>query len=392
MKIFHFDGPTWAFLTPDQMYDEEGKLRRAHMHYKNADIYFLSVMNKCLFEPRKTKVSLDGSIRCEAWIGDPEKKKFERIKLSFPLSEILYDMPGIKDRFKNRNEFLFYVLFNQYRPKRHFKNKLYTLALKFIKRGMISPAFGFVILRAIYSLDITVRHETRFEINIFDPVADAITDNKKAAEARKKDPHFYNLNEENWDILKTKEVDYSKLPGAGGIENCRLTIDQIVNHFGIDVGNQKIAYIGKTEQEPFDRLFPHKKLNELDAKLLKNEYETLIIHLFGFMSWDEPVLSFLPTTSIPKTDAITIAEAELINYFKPSENDIYVKDDGKANWNHTKLLLREKYRIIRGLLDVDGQYAKFYTSHVGNKKLNRHEIEVDLHAYYSVQQKNAVDS
>ncbi|WP_303288853.1 hypothetical protein [Marinobacter sp. SS8-8] len=71
MKNFHFDGPTWAFLTPEQMYDEEGKLRRAHKHYQNADIYFLSIMNKCLFEPRKTKVSSDGSIKCEVCVGDP---------------------------------------------------------------------------------------------------------------------------------------------------------------------------------------------------------------------------------------------------------------------------------------------------------------------------------
>ncbi|MFB2830927.1 hypothetical protein ACE1BS_15165 [Aeromonas jandaei] len=381
MKTFHFDGPTWAFLTPEQMYDEEGKLRRAHKHYQNADIYFLSIMNKCFFEPRKTTISSDGSIKCEVCVGNPSKKKFDRISISFPLSEIMYSMPGIKDRFKSRNEFLFFVLFNQYCPKSFFKIRLYEFSRHLLKRGIISTTLCFNVLRLIYSSEITVRHETRFEINIFDPLAHCITNNEKAEQERKANPRFYTLNEADWDTSKTKNVDYSKLPGAEKGENCRLTIDQIINYFDIEVGNQKVAYIGKTEQEPFDRLFPHKKLNELDAKLLKNEYETLIIHLFGFMNWDEPILSSLPITSISKADAISIAEAELINYFKPSENDKFVRDDGKANWKHIKLLIRNRYQQIRGLLDVDSQYAKFYTLHVGEKKLNRHEVDVDLVAY-----------
>jgi hypothetical protein len=392
MKNFHFDGPTWAFLTPEQMYDEEGKLRRAHKHYQNADIYFLSIMNKCLFDPVKTKVSFNGNIECEVCLGDPVKKQFDRIKVSFPLPEIFYTMPGIKDRFKSRDEFLFFVLFNQYRPKSSFKGRLYNISLTLLKKGAISPNLCFKALRAIYASEVTVRHETRFEINIFDPLADCMTNNEKAEIARNSNPRFYALNEADWDKSKTKEVDYSKLPGAGDIENCRLTVDQVINHFDIEVGNQRVAYIGKTEQEPFDRLFPHEKLNKLDAKLLKNEYETLVIHLFGFMNWDEPVLSLPPRTSISETDAITIAEAELINYFKPTENDKYVKDDGKANWKHIKLLLNKRYKNISGLLDIDGQYAKFYTDHVGTRRLNRHEIDVNLEAYVSVQQENARNS
>lgn len=378
MKKFHFDGPTWAFLTPEQMYDEEGKLRRAHKHYQNADVYFLAIMNKCFFDPSKTKVTLDGGIRCEVYVGDPENKKFNRINLKFPLADILYAMPEIKARFRNRDDFLFFVLLNQYLPKSILKINIYRFVKKLVNNGTLSKLFGFKVLRLIYSSEIKVRHESRFEINVFDPVADAITDNGKAAKARKANPHNINLNEVDWDSNKTKEIDYDKLPGAGDKENCRLTIDQILNYFSIDIGNQKIAYIGKTEQEPFDRLFPHKKLNELDAKLLRNEYETLIIHLFGFSHWDEPVVSLTPYTSVAKSDAITIVEAELINYFKPSENDKFVNDEGKADWKHIKLLLGKKYRQIKGLLDIDGQYTKFYTTHVGNKKLNRHEIDVDL--------------
>ena len=47
------------------------------------------------------------------------------------------------------------------------------------------------------------------------------------------------------------------------------------------------------------------------------------------MNLDEPVYSFPPKTSLSKSDAITIAEAELINYFQPQENGNYVKDKGK---------------------------------------------------------------
>jgi hypothetical protein len=388
MKNFHFDGPTWAFLTPEQMYDEEGKLRRTHKHYQNADIYFMAIMNKCFFSPHKTRVTLNGRIRCEVCIGNPAKKKFYRKKLTFPLAEILYAMPGIKDRFHSSDGFLFFVLLNQYTPTSALKKRIYLSIIKLFKAGALPPEFAFKTLRAIYSSEIIVRHETRFEINIFDPVADAITGNEKTEETRKANSRFHDLNGEDWDSKKTAEIDYSKLPGAGEKENCRLTIDQIINHFDIDVGNQKIAYIGKTEQEPFDRLFPHKKLNELNAKLLKNEYETLIIHLFGFMSWDEPIVSWPPRTSISKADATTIAEAELINYFKPIENEKYVNNGGKSDWKHIKLLLREKYSIIRGLLDVDGQYAKFYTSHVGDNKLNRHEIDVELTNYRSAQRED----
>ncbi|GAB6070866.1 hypothetical protein JCM30760_19630 [Thiomicrorhabdus hydrogeniphila] len=392
MKNFHFDGPTWAFLTPEQMYDEEGKLRQAHKHYQNADIYFLSIMNKCFFNPKKTKVSIAASIKCEISVGDPAKKMFDRISVSYSLAEVLYSMPGINDRFRSRDEFLFFVLFQQYQPKTLFKRKLYNFSRRLLTKNVISKNSCFKILRAIYSSDIGVRHETRFEINIFDPLVDCITNNEKAEEAKKRDTRFYDLNEADWDTSKTKEIDYSKLPGAGDFENCRLTINQIINHFDIKVGNQKIAYIGKTEQEPFDRLFPHKKLNKLNAKLLKNEYETLIIHLFGFKNWDTPILSIPPKTTISESDAITIAEAELINYFKPPENDTYVKDNGKHNWKHIQLLLKNGFKNIRGLLDVDGQYAKFYTPHVGKRRLNRHEIDINLDDYRSVQPKNTVDS
>ncbi|MCS0031256.1 hypothetical protein NB539_03730, partial [Vibrio parahaemolyticus] len=261
MKTFHFDGPTWAFLTPEQMYDEEGKLRRAHRHYENADIYFLSIMNKCVFIPEKTKVSMSGDIRCEINFGNANEKKFERIKISYPLAEVIYSMPGIKDKFESRDDFLFHVLFYQYKPNGLLKGKILSITKKLLKNNLITNQVCFKILSAIYASEIQVRHETRFEINIFDPLTECMTDTKKAEEHKKRNPRFHALNSENWNKEKTKNIDYTKLPGAGDKENIRLTIEQIVNHFDIDVGYQRVAYIGKTEKEPFERLFPHKKLN-----------------------------------------------------------------------------------------------------------------------------------
>lgn len=391
MKTFHFDGPTWLFLTPEQMYNEEGKLREAHNHYKNADIYFLSIMNKCLFNLNKTKVDFDGNIKCEIFLGNPVEEKFKPINISFPLSEIQYSKPEIKNRFASRDQFLFTVLLNQYQPKNRLRAKLYNLFRKLFRNNMIPLTLCFKILKFFYSMEITVSHKTRYEINIFDPLADCIINNEKAEIARKENPTFYANNQISWDKSKIKDIDYNKLPGTGDLENCRLTVDQIMNHFNIEVGNQKIAYIGKTEQEPFNRLLTHSKLIKLSAKLLKNEYETLIIHLFGFNNWDESILLPPSNTAIAKADAITIAEAELINYFKPMENNDYIKDDGKAKWKHIQLLLNKGYKNVRGLLDIDDQYAKFYTAHIGDEKLNRHDININLEAYDTVERKSKVN-
>lgn len=392
MKKFHFDGPTWTFLTPEQMYDEEGKLREAHKYYQNADIYFLTIMRKCLFDPSKTRVSLNGNINCEILVGDPANKKFERVRVSYPLPEIWYAMPSVKARFKSRNEFFFTVLFNQYTPKSGIKRKCFLALRKLMKKGYISSNMGIKMLVAIYSTEISVRHENRYEINIFDPLVKSMTDDDKAEQARKKDPKLYALDDLEWDIERKKGVDFTKLPGADSNENCRLKVDQIVNYFNVDIGGQRIAYIGKTEQEPFERLFPHTKLNELNGKLSINEFESLVLHLFGFMYWDEPTNPFNPSSSISKSDAITVAEAELINYFKPPKNDDYVKDKGKPKWKHIRDLKRRGYKKIVGLVDIEGQYAKFFTSHIEGKGSNRHEIEIDLSRYPSVQQKNTSDS
>ncbi len=325
-------------------------------------------------------------------LGDPERKTYQHISVSYPLSEIWYAMPSVKASFRTREEFLFNILFNQHTPHSTLRKRIYSAVKCLIRKKIIPLHLGYKLLVATYSSEIKIRHETRYEINIFDPLIESMTDERKAKKAKEKNPEIYALNDADWDMEKKEKIDFSKLPGNFFGENCRLKIDQIINYFNIDVGGQRIVYIGKTEQEPFDRLFPHTKLNELNGKLSVNEFEGLVIHLLGFKSWDEPVYSLSPKTSLSKSDTITIAEAELIDYFKPQENEDFVKDKGKPQWKHIKLLTKKGYSKIRGLLDVDGPYAKFYTPHLGNIGKNRHEIDVDLNQYRSVQQKNAADS
>lgn len=378
MKSFIFDGPTWAFVTPDQMYDEEGELRKAHKHYQNADIYFITLMKKCLFNPSKTRVSLNGDIECQVLLGDPERKTYKKISVAYPLSDIWYAMPSVNASYKTREEFLFNVLLKQHSPNSRIKKKFYSIVKLLIKRKLLSVRIGYRLLVAIYASEIRVRHDTRYEINIFDPLAESLTNTVKAMEARKRNPELYALNDVDWDLEKKGKVDFSKLPGANSKENCRLKIDQIIHNFNIDVGGQRIAYIGKTEQEPFDRLFPHTKLNELNGKLSVNEFESLVIHLFGFRCMDEPLISLPPKTSLSKSDAINIVEAELINYFKPEKNIDYVSNNGRFNWKHIKLLETKGFRKIIGLLDIDGPYGKFFTPHLGFTGKSCHKIEVNL--------------
>ncbi|UVK86130.1 hypothetical protein LOY52_14640 [Pseudomonas sp. B21-051] len=392
MKIFHFDGPSWAFLTPEQMYGEQGKLRLAHKHYQDANIYFLSVMNVCRFNPKKTRVTLNGDLQCEVEIGDPESRTFRYLQCSFPLVDMLHSLPGFMSRFPDRDTFLRYLLLERYLPQKKVKRQLYLATIRAYAKTWLSERFALKILLGIYSREVEVDHDTRYEIKIFDPFWDAVTDDKKAVDSRKNHPDFHALNNAMWDTTKTEEVNYSLLPGAEGRANCRLTIDQIVNHFGLDVGNQRIAYIGKTEQEPFERLFPHTTLNELNSELARNEYESLIIHLFGFRMRSLDLTSNKELKTLTKSEAITITEAELINYFKPLKNVDYVKNHGKPKWEHIKLLLNKKYKSIRGLLEIDRQYARFYTAQVGDQKLNKHEIDVDLNAYRPVSKKGTAKS
>lgn len=377
MKTFHLHGPTWAFFTPEQMYGEEAKLRSTNLNYQNADLYILTKMRKVFFDESKTRVTSDGHVLVEIKVGNPKSKTYEIKKLSIPLVLFTYEIPSVKETFKSMEHCFFNILYNQYAPKSKLKLKTFELAKKLHSLGFLPLKLLFRYMKYIYSTEIRVSHENLYEINVYDPIIECTTNNAKAEEYQNKYPKKYALNNTGWDLTKRSTIAFDKLPGFTDSYNSTYKIDQIVNLFNIDVGGQEILYIGKTEQEDFNRLLPHDKLNMINARHLRNDFESNVIHLLGFQYFDS--ISTLQNKSIiSKPDAITIAEASLINYFKPKENTHYVKNDGIQKWKHRKLLKTKKFTCIKLLLDIDGQYTKFYTKHLNHEGKNSHDLDIKL--------------
>ena len=79
MKTLYFTGPTWMFMTPEQMYGEQAKVRSAHKHYQNADIYFLTKMRKVRFNPKKSFITSEGQIHIVLTLGDPTGELEEKV-------------------------------------------------------------------------------------------------------------------------------------------------------------------------------------------------------------------------------------------------------------------------------------------------------------------------
>lgn len=379
MKTLYFAGPTWMFLTPEQMYGEEGKFRSAHKHYQNADIYFLTKMRKVRFQPEKTGITADGRIKVAVTLGNPLGKHDEKTFV-FPAVEVLYAMRHISTQFSSREDFFLYLLLHRHKPRRPKTRLAHWLGTRLLRLG-IAPKLGSFLLKWAYGQEVRLNHKNAYEISIEDPLARELTDEKKVADIKRSNPIEYErvkaLLETDWDTEKLKSVDYGKLPGSTDRGALRLTVDQVVNYFEVDVGPQEIVYIGKTEREPFERLLPHEKLQELQSRFLRNDGEAIIVHLFGFKAFDI-VSGGMKESRIKTSEAVTANEAELINYFKPVMNDKYVNDAGKKFWKHIASLRAQGYRQIATLLEIDGQYTQFVTKETGSKTPNRHSFVTDL--------------
>ncbi|MGY5618845.1 hypothetical protein ACXHPE_17045 [Vibrio cincinnatiensis] len=377
MKVFQLDGPTWAFFTPEQMYGEQAKLRSANKNYINADLYMLTSMNKVLFNTKKTKVNYDGTISVEILVGNSSLKKFERKHLKIPLIHFTYEIPSVKKSFPTPEHCLAHLLYRQYQPKSKIKRKVISFAKKLHAKGLLSDIVLFVFSRAIFSSEVCVFHESQYEINVYDPLIESTTDDEKAKSYYQKNPEAFRINNAEWDIEKKKKVNFSMLPGFTDSYNSTYMVDQIVNSFEVDVGGQEVLYIGKTEQEDFERLVSHDKLNKTNALHLRDDYKANVVHLLGFRHYE--LIKAIPrASSIDKSDAITIAEATLINYFKPQYNTHYVNDDGAGNWQHRRLLKQKRYTYVNMLLDIDGQYTKFYTPDTVSSVKSSHSIEYSI--------------
>ncbi|MCI4896597.1 hypothetical protein P3709_24080 [Vibrio parahaemolyticus] len=374
MKIFTLYDPKWAFFTPEQMFDEEAKLRSAHKHYLNADLYMLTKMNKVLFNPKKTKVTFGGDLSVEILVGNSEKKRFDKKRVRLPLIFTIYGFPSIKEKYKSIDLCFSMLLYERYKPSSEFKVKALSLAKIIHQHKLVSDRCLDRVIKFIYSTEVKVAHRNPYEINIFEPLLACMTDNDKAEQERKRNPKDYEMNNANWEQSKLKEVDFDKLPNFLEGYNSAYKIDQIVNYSELDVGGQEIVYIGKTEQEDFNRLSSHDKVNKINALHLRDEYKSNVIHLLGF-KYCETIGSINRESNVKKSDAISTAEASLINYFKPHYNTHYVKNEGSRTWSHRVLLREKKFTHINLHFNVKGQYTKFFTKHLGHQGNNSYEIK-----------------
>lgn len=289
-------------------------------------------------------------------------------------------MKRISTQFSSRENFFVYVLLYHYKPQRPKSRLAHWIGSRLLVRG-IAQELGSSLLKWSYSREVRVSHKNAYEISIDDPLARELTDDNKVEEMKQSNPAAYErmqaLFDADWDTEMLKSVDYKKLPGSPRRGALRLTVDQVINHFEVDVGPQEIVYIGKTEREPFERLLPHEKLQELQSRFLRNDGEAIVVHLFGFRVFDVEGEE-MKESCINASEAVTANEAELINYFKPVMNDKYVRDAGKRTWAHMASLTSKGYRQIVTLLEVDGQYTKFVTKETDNVDPNRHFFVTDI--------------
>jgi hypothetical protein len=382
-KVLYLGGPTWTFLTPEQMYDEEGKLRTAHYNYNNADIYFITKMRKVRFDTSKSQITPDGKLNLTVTLGDPNGKH-KVINFTFPYVFVLYEMKHIKPKFESLEQFYRFALVNHFFPKSSISRLLYKAA-KYLALGNFQPDLGWKLMKWAYSKEVKVHHNSPYEVSIVDPLVEDITNPEKVEQYKVTKPMQYERDQQllnsELNVEKLKNVDFNKLPGAeDGLHVSRLTIDQVINLHQVDVGGQEVLYIGKTNREPFKRLLPHEKVQELESKFLRNDGEALVVHLLGFQKIGL-VNRVQAKTKLKKEIETTACEAELINYFKPVMNSDYVKDKGRPKWEHILEIKSAGYKQIAVELDIDKQYTKFTTAKLDTPHKNRHSFIFDLEEF-----------
>lgn len=377
-KIIGFSGPLYLFLTPGEMYGEIGKLKSCHKNYKESDIYFLTKMKHTKFD-EKFKKNIKGQVKIKVLVGD------EKFKVSLDPVDYIFKVGKYKRLFNNKDELFFYFMHNIFIPSKKYNLILLKTCKKLFLKNILSEVIYINILKYLYSMEVKVTFLTPYTISIDEPFTKIITDKKKNEEFKNKFPDKYqeieNFMNRDFDSECIKNIKTHKLPYAD-IDAINFSIDQIINLENIDVGEQEILYIGQTDREPFERLLPHEKLQELTSRFLRNDKEAIVIHLFGFKSLlfgNSQLKHTLPNDKkkLSNKEIITILEAELINYFKPQMNSDY-KDGIRKNWKHIKKLKNLRYSHIFVELDIDGQYCKFKTDEVINENMNQHIIQTSI--------------
>lgn len=376
-KSIGFTGPSYLFLTPNEMYREVGKLKQCHNNYKQADIYFLTKMKHVKFNEEYTEIKKNKIIIKIICAG------VEKEVILDPMDHI-YKIKHMKNIFQNKEELFFYMLHNEYTTKNRYLHFIYTNSKKLFMAKILSRKIYINILKYIYSKEIKVTFLTPYTVSIDEPILKIITDEKKNSEYKSQFPKRYEevqkkLNSEfNEECISN--INYDKLP-FHHLRAINYSIDQIVNIENIDIGEQEILYIGQTEREPFARLLPHEKLQELGLTYLRNDKEAIVIHLFGFQTLifdnNKNYVNINEINKLTNKEIITTLEAELINYFKPIMNSDY-KHGERKNWKHVKKLKYLKYKNIIIEQDIDGLYCKFKTKTIDIENKNKHIIRTNI--------------
>lgn len=370
-----YSGPLYMFITPEEMYGELGKLKSSHINYKEADIYFLSKMKKVKFDKSFKKVTKDASVEIKVMVFNKDGSYKEQ-KGEIEIVDFFYSFPHIKKDFRSKDEFLFNILYSLYIPQKFIWKKILKIAKGFFIKGLLSEEVLFKLLKYIYSTEVKVEFFSDYTISIDEPISKILTDEEglRVQQELFPDRHeeILNLNNEAFDKESLEKVDYAKLDEYNS-ESIILSIDQIVNKFDIDVGEQEILYIGQTQREAFERLLPHEKLQELTSKFLRNDNEAIVVHLFGFQVFS----NLISYHKLKSDDKLTALEAELIKYFRPEMNDKF-KNGNRNSWKHIKNMKKLGVKEIMIELDIDGQYCRFTTKKVKKENPNQHIIRIKL--------------
>ncbi len=363
------------FITPEEMYGELGKIKSCHLHHKEADIYFLTKMKKVKFDISSKKIRKNGTIEVSVLLGD-ENGNFKIKKGVIEIIDFFYSMPHIQQSFENKNQFFFYMLDNEFLPKKKLNRFFFKLSKLLHSKNIIPVTSYFSILSYFYSDEVNIDYLSPYTLCINEPLAKLLTDEKRIAQQKVLYPDEHRtieeLNMKPYDDECLQDIDHSRLPNYYE-KSLILTIDQIINILDIDVGMQEVMYIGQTVREPFERLLPHEKLQELTSRFLRNDGEALVIHMFGFQTFSNT----LQFSQLSFNDKITTIEAELIKYFKPEMNDKY-KNGNRERWKHIKALKKLGMEEIFLELDLDGQYCKFTSKAVQKTNPNQHIIRIGI--------------
>lgn len=377
-KLIGYSGPSYLFLTPNEMYGEIGKLKSCHKKYKQADLYFLTKMKHTKFNENYNEIK-NAKVQIKVLVGEKE------INVSINPISYFYQMEHFKNLFKSEDELLLNILHNSYIPNRKYHRIMFNTSRRLFLNNFLSSSLYIQILKYIYSKEIKVSFLSPYTISIDEPILKIITDEQKNKEFKNKFPEKYQAMQNSvsveFDLECIKNIEHNKLPYYD-IEAMNYSIDQIINIENIDVGEQEILYIGQTEKEPFERLLPHEKLQELTSTFLRNDKEAIVIHLFGFQTILTANAKLKHTLVLDKNkltnkEMLTTLEAELINYFKPEMNSDY-KNGIRKNWEHIKKLKSLNYSNIFIELDIDGQYCKFKTDTINIFNMNQHIIQISI--------------